>query len=158
MTVLPTERPRLAPAPVVSEIESHPRLDRRRRRRRQRIESALVILVLPLAVALTLFTLLTASGGSVLPAQQASARPVVRVLGTLPTTAVAGLAADGVDLDVVAAAPTARDRTEILYFSAEDRELAEDLRATIGRGVVVLGATQPDGARIVVRVGEDMAE
>ena len=162
MTVLPTERaPIEAPAPTPAdtqaapEASAHPRLDRRRQRRRHRIEATLVILALPVAVALTLFMLLTASGGSVLPAEETVAE-TVRVEGALPIIAADRLVGDGLVLDVTTGA-TDRDRTEVLYFSSGDRERAEELAEAIGADVVVLGTSKPAGATFVIRVGEDLA-
>ena len=163
MTVLPTERPPIeAPAPAPAdtqaapEASAHPRLDRRRQRRRHRIEAALVILTLPVAVALTLFMLLTASGGSVLPAEEAVASATVRVEGALPIVAADRLVGDGLVLDVTTAGAE-RERTEVLYFSRGDRKRAEELADAIGADVVVLGTSKPAAATFVIRVGEDLA-
>lgn len=162
MTVLPTERaviaaPALAPADVQAthELSAHPRLDRRRQRRRHRIEAALVILALPLAVALTLVMLLTASSGTVLPAEGASATPTLRVEGALPAMAADRLAGAGLALYVTS--PSVEiERTEVVYFASGDRAAAEDLAKQIGAELVVLGTSQPEGVTYVIRVGEDL--
>ena len=144
----------LLEAPDHASAEMHPRLERRRQRRRHRIEATLVILALPVAVALTLFMLLTASGGSVLP-EEAALSETVRVEGALPIVAADRLVGGGLVLDVTTAS-TERERTEVLYFSRSDRVRAEELATAIGADVVVLGTSKPSGATFVIRVGEDL--
>ena len=146
----------LLDAPDHASTERHPRLERRRQRRRHRIEATLVILALPVAVALTLFMLLTASGGSVLPAEELALSETVRVEGALPIVAADRLVGDGLVLDVTNAGAD-RERTEVLYFSRSDRVRAEELATAIGAHVVVLGTSKPLGATFVIRVGEDLA-
>lgn len=136
--------------------DTHPRLERRRQRRRHRVEAALVILALPLAVVLTLFMLLTASGGSVLPAEEAASTPTVRVEGALSVDAADRLVDNGVALEVIGGVGE-RARTEVVYFSRGDRVAAEKLADSIGAEVVVLGSSRPAGTTFVIRVGEDLA-
>ena len=145
----------LLDAPDHASTEMHPRLERRRQRRRHRIEATLVILALPIAVAITLFMLLTASGGSALPAEDAASSETVRVEGALPIVAADRLVGGGLVLDVTTASVD-RERTEVLYFSRSDRVRAEELATAIGADVVVLGTSKPPGATFVIRVGEDL--
>ena len=163
MTVLPTERvvpetPALVPAETQADFETtaHPRLERRRQRRRHRIEAALVIASFPVAVAVTLFMLLTASGGSVFSAEETTATPTVRVEGALSTDAADRLTGEGLAVEV--RSPGAdRGRPEVVYFSGADRARAEAIAEAVGAEVVVLGTTRPAGATFVIRVGEDLA-
>ena len=115
-----------------------------------------MIAALPLAVALTLFMLLTASSGRVLPVEGTSATPTLRVEGALPAVAADRLAGAGLALHVTS--PSVEiERTEVVYFASGDRARAEDLAEAIGAEVVVLGADRPAGVSYLIRVGEDLA-
>ncbi|MFP5327718.1 MAG: LytR C-terminal domain-containing protein [Acidimicrobiia bacterium] len=166
MTVLPTERvvpeapasaTQAAPEQQVApDLSEHPRLDRRRQRRRRRVEGVLIIVALPVAVLVTLLMLLTASGGTVLPAQEAAASPAVRVEGALPAPVSEDLNAAGFVIEAAPAPNVAYERTEVVYFAAGDRAQAEAVADALGGVAVVLGAHRPEGATLVIRVGQDL--
>lgn len=166
MTVLPTERvvletpatatPAAPEQQAAPDLSEHPRLDRRKQRRRRRVEGVLVIVALPVAVLMTLLMLLTASGGTVLPAQEAAASPAVRVEGVLPGSVSADLTAAGFVVELVPAPAVAYERTEVVYFAAGDRARAEAVADALGGAAVVLGAHRPEGATLVIRVGQDL--